>query len=295
MRFDSDQQSSDVEDRRGGGMGGGGGGGFRRGGIGLGGLVVLGVLSLIFKRNLITPFTNGGNAPARQDYGAGQGGGARGAAVRPADENKVANFAGSVLDDAQATWATVLARENVRYRKTKMVLFTDETTSGCGSAESATGPFYCPADEKVYVDLAFFRELATRFKAPGDFAQAYVIAHEIGHHVQTVLGIEAKMRNAQRQRPQDKNALSVKMELQADCFAGVWAHSTQTRGLLDPGDIDEGLAAAAAVGDDRLQKQATGRVRPESWTHGSSAQRATWFRKGFATGSISDCNTFGTP
>jgi hypothetical protein len=172
-------------------------------------------------------------------------------------------------------------------------MFRNSTYSGCGRAEEATGPFYCPSDEKVYIDLDFYDELKRRFGAPGEFAQAYVIAHELGHHVQNILGIERKVRHLQEVNSRVQNALSVKMELQADCFAGIWAHTTQQRGLLEQGDIDSALGAAAAVGDDRLQKMATGHVTPDSFTHGTSAQRMMWFRKGFDSGTIAACDTFG--
>jgi predicted metalloprotease len=172
------------------------------------------------------------------------------------------------------------------------VLFRDAIQSGCGGAESATGPFYCPQDEKVYIDLGFYDELKRRFGAPGEFAQAYVLAHEIGHHVQKILGIEGQEQRMVQQNPRVRNQLSVKLELQADCFAGIWAQNTQQRGLLEPGDIDSALGAAAAVGDDRLQKQATGHVSPDSFTHGTSEQRVSWFRRGFDSGQISACNTF---
>ena len=201
-------------------------------------------------------------------------------------------FVSFVLDDAQNTWAQLLPAQGVQYRKAKLVLFRDAINSACGFAEAATGPFYCPADEKVYIDLGFYDELKQRFGAPGDFAQAYVLAHEVGHHVQNVLGIEEKVRAARRQNPGAANALSVRMELQADCLAGVWAHSTNQRQILESGDIEEGLGAAAAVGDDRLQRMSTGRINPESFTHGSSAQRMDWFKRGFTTGSVQSCNTF---
>src|SRR5262249_55645090 len=192
----------------------------------------------------------------------------------------------------QHTWEQKLGP---KYPHAKLVLFTGTTQSGCGFAQSATGPFYCPEDEKVYIDLSFYRELVDRFGAPGDFAQAYVIAHELGHHVQKLVGIEPQVRRAQEAHPHDANALSVKLELQADCFAGVWASSTQQRGLLEPGDIDEALGAAAAVGDDRLQKQAGGRVNPETWTHGSAEMRKYWLKQGIDKGSIDACDTFNTP
>jgi predicted metalloprotease len=197
-------------------------------------------------------------------------------------------FVSFVLNDVQKTWAQVLPR----YQRVKLVLFRDAVDSACGTAESATGPFYCPGDAKVYLDLGFFRELKDRFGAPGDFANAYVIAHEIGHHVQNVLGIEGKVSQLRHQEPAQANRLSVKTELQADCFAGVWGHSTEQRQIIDRGDIEAGLRAAAAIGDDRLQKMATGRVMPEKFTHGSSAQRTEWFKRGLDTGDVQNCNTF---
>jgi hypothetical protein len=205
------------------------------------------------------------------------------------EEEELVDFMSFVLDDTQSTWSELLAG---RYREAQMVLFRDMDRSACGFAQSATGPFYCPGDEKVYLDLGFFDELHRRFGAPGDFAQAYVIAHEIGHHVQTLLGIEAQVRQAQGSRPGQANDLSVLMELQADCFAGVWGHSAAERGILESGDVEEGLNAAASIGDDRIQQMGGGAVMPESFTHGSSAQRVTWFRKGLASGNPEDCDTF---
>jgi predicted metalloprotease len=178
------------------------------------------------------------------------------------------------------------------YQNAKLVLFRDVVQSACGTAQSATGPFYCPGDNRVYIDLSFYEELKQRFGAPGDFAQAYVLAHEIGHHVQNLLGVDDKVRQAQRGDPSSANSLSVRMELQADCFAGVWGHSTQQRDLLEEGDIDEALNAASAIGDDRLQRQSTGTVNPDSFTHGTSAQRQEWFRRGFESGKPEVCNTF---
>jgi predicted metalloprotease len=201
-------------------------------------------------------------------------------------------FVSFVLDDVQHTWDQKLGG---RYHHAKLVLFTESTSSGCGFAQAATGPFYCPADEKVYIDLSFYRELVDRFGAPGDFAQAYVIAHELGHHVQKLIGVEPEVRRAQQAHPREANALSVKLELQADCLAGIWAASTNQRGLLDPGDIDEALGAAAAVGDDRLQRQAGARVNPESWTHGSAEQRKYWLKRGIDRGAIEACDTFSGP
>ncbi len=275
MKWNDGGASGDLEDRRG---SGGGGGGMK---VGLGGTVVLLLLSLVFKRDLFTLLgvDRGGGEPAQQTQGT--------PANRPGEE-KLVGFVSFVLDDVQKTWAQKLPE----YRKTKLVLFENGTRSGCGAAESAMGPFYCPADEKVYIDLGFYRELSRRLGAPGEFAQAYVLAHEIGHHVQNLLGTEQKLRRAQSADPEQRNALSVRMELQADCYAGVWAHSTAERKLLEQGDLESAIGAAAAVGDDRLQKAATGTVMPERWTHGSSAQRSEWFQRGFKTGKLEACDTF---
>ena len=199
-----------------------------------------------------------------------------------------------VLDDTQKTWTQILPEQtNTPYRHAKLVLFRDSTQSGCGGAAASTGPFYCPEDERVYIDLGFFDELSRRFGAPGQFAQAYVLAHELGHHVQKLLGIEGKVHQLQESNSREANPLSVKLELQADCFAGVWAHSTQQRGLLESGDVQSALGAAAAVGDDRLQKMSTGHISPESFTHGSSQQRMHWFKAGLDNGTVAACNTFG--
>jgi predicted metalloprotease len=195
-----------------------------------------------------------------------------------------------VIDDLQDTWARVLPG---RYREAKLVLFRDLVESACGYAQSATGPFYCPADQRVYLDLGFFDELRRRFGAPGDFAQAYVIAHEVGHHVQRLLGIDQQVRRMQEARPDLANQLSVRLELQADCFAGVWGNSTAQRQILERGDIEEGLNAAAAIGDDRIQRMSGSFVRPDAFTHGSSAQRVEWFRRGLESGDPNACDTFG--
>jgi predicted metalloprotease len=201
-------------------------------------------------------------------------------------------FVSFVLDDAQNTWKQVLPKYGTEYRDAKLVLFRDMVQSGCGRAQSATGPFYCPADQKVYIDLGFYDELKNRFGADGDFAQAYVLAHEIGHHVQNLLGVDSKVRAMQRARPELANQLSTRLELQADCFAGVWGHSTDQRNILEAGDVDKAMNAAAAIGDDRLQKMAGRSVNPDSFTHGSSADRTMWFKKGFETGDVAACNTF---
>ena len=285
MRWTPGGSSDDVEDRR--DESGGGGGGFQVGGmhLGLGGIVVLFILSLIFKRDFLSLL--GPNSPATTGTAVSQPDTARDQREQP-----LVQFVTFVLNDTQNTWSQILPAQGVPYRHAKLVLFRDSIDSACGQAQSATGPFYCPGDEKVYIDLGFYDELKERFGAPGEFAEAYVLAHEIGHHVQKLLGIEGKVHDAQRQNPQAANQLSVALELQADCFAGIWGHSTQQRNLLDPGDVDAGLKAAAAVGDDRLQRMSTGRVNPETFTHGSSAQRMQWFQRGFQDGNIASCNTF---
>jgi uncharacterized protein len=284
MRWTPGGTSGDIEDRRNDSGGGGfpGGGGFGGIHIGIGGLLVLLVLSFIFKRDLISPLLNSGavstnSGPSRAPDPA-----------RDAAEQKEVQFVSFVLDDAQNNWNKMING----YRHAKLVLFRDSIQSACGGAQTASGPFYCPGDEKVYLDLAFFDELNQRFHADGDFARAYVVAHELGHHVQKLLGTEAKMRQAQQQNPSRANDLSVRLELQADCYAGVWGHSTEQRSIIDQSDIQAGLNAAAAVGDDRLQKMATGSVMPEKFTHGTSAQRAKWLQTGLDSGRIDACDTF---
>ena len=204
-------------------------------------------------------------------------------------QDKKAQFVGFVLDDTQNTWKAMLGSQ---YQNAKLVLFTGATQTSCGRGQAATGPFYCPTDQRVYIDLSFYDELERRLGARGDFAQAYVIAHEIGHHVQNLLGTSDKVHAARKSQQVGEDGLSVRLELQADCFAGMWAHATNNRGLLEAGDLDEALNAAAAIGDDRLQKQSSGRVQPESWTHGSSEQRSRWFRRGYEGGSMESCDTF---
>jgi len=228
-------------------------------------------------------------------YLMGGGGSAGLTGERPAPgtsraSDEAAEFVGFVLDDVQNTWRPKFQQLGKTYEPAKLVLFTDRTATGCGSGEAAMGPFYCPRDQRVFIDLGFFDELSRRFGAPGDFAQAYVIAHEIGHHVQHTLGLDA-MKRAAGASSQGPTGASVRLELQADCFAGIWAHSTSQRQLLDTGDIEEGLAAASAVGDDRLQHQSTGTVNPETWSHGSAEQRSRWFRRGFTTGDFAACDT----
>jgi predicted metalloprotease len=293
MKWTPGGESEDIEDRRDESGGGGGGGGFQFGGmhIGIGGALILLVLSLIFKTNFFAMLSGGGGSPTSS---ISQPTGGQPNTALDEREKPLVQYVSFVLDDTQKTWTEILPQQTGKqYHHAKLVLFRDSTRSGCGGAESATGPFYCPEDEKVYIDLGFYDELKRRFGAPGEFAQAYVIAHELGHHVQNILGIDRKVRQLQEQDSRQQNPLSVKMELQADCFAGIWAHSTQQRGLLDQGDIESALGAASAVGDDRLQKMSTGHVNPDSFTHGSSEQRMMWFRKGFDSGSVAACNTFG--
>lgn len=290
MRWTPGGRSKNLEDQRGdtgdgGPSFGGGGGGFgspRH--IGIGGLVVLIALSVIFKRDFVSGAIGAtGGAPAISAPHRMPG-----AAVNDPAEDTMVQFMSSVLDSAQTEWG----REIQGYRDAKLVLYRDQTTSGCGAAEASTGPFYCPADEKVYLDLAFFDQLDRQFGAPGDFAQAYVLAHEIGHHVQNLLGTEKRLRQLQQRNPSQQNRLSVAMELQADCYAGVWGYHAQKVGQLERGDVDEGLTAAASVGDDRLQKMSRGRVQPETFTHGSSADRMRWFKRGFEAGDVTQCDTF---
>ena len=287
-----------IEDRRAqGGTGGLGMGGLGSGGggipipAGLGGGGILVVVILVIALQLV----GGGGAGTIGTGLEGLAGGAGQPAhsVDLTNDGDMVEFMGYVLDDANDLWADTFDRAGQDYTPTRLVLFTGSTVSGCGQASSATGPFYCPADQKVYVDLEFFEELKRRFGAPGDFAQAYVLAHEVGHHVQTLTGIEAQVRQVQQQDAGQANALSVKMELQADCLAGVWAQSVFEQGDLEAGDIDEALGAASAVGDDRIQASAGVGVNPETWTHGSAEQRSQWFNTGYRTGDPAACDTFG--
>jgi len=273
MRWTPGGRSPNLEDRRslGGGMGRG---------LGIGGTVVVLALSLLFGRNL---FSDLGVEP----------GVAAGAPMSTADsaaQETEVQFVSFVLDDVQSTWATILPKYGTQFTPARLVLFRNSTDSGCGPAQSAMGPFYCPVDQRVYLDLGFFDELKQRFGASGDAAQAYVIAHELGHHVQHLLGTDAKVRQLQESNPSSANELSVRLELQADCYAGVWANSTQQRQHLEPGDVDEALTAAAAVGDDRIQQQETGRVNVDSFTHGSAAQRSAALKRGLSTGDPRNCN-----
>jgi predicted metalloprotease len=279
MRWIPGGRSRDLEDRRGGRRGFGVGGGR----LGIGGLLVLVVLSLVFGRDFLSPFLSVGGGPSLSTPSE---------PVMDEAEEPMVQFVSFVLDDAQNNWETIFANQGDSYQRARLVLFRDGVDSACGFAQAAVGPFYCPGDQKVYIDLGFYDELKRRFGAPGDFAQAYVLAHEIGHHVQNLLGVEQQVRQAQQRNPAAQNELSVRMELQADCFAGVWAHSTNERGLLETGDVEEAMGAASAVGDDNIQKMSRGRVVPESFTHGSSEQRMTWFNRGLNSGSPAACNTF---
>jgi len=310
-----------VDDQRGGGGGGfggrrmGGGGGFpipiptgRGGAGGLGIVVVIAFIAI----QMCSGGFGGGGSPGGGGTGGGAGGGGLGGGIgggigglnAPDPEGSFAvqddqtEFVRAVTEDVQVTWQEAFRAANREYRDATLVLFDDGVDTGCGSASSQVGPFYCPADERVYIDLTFFDQLKSQFGVSGDFAQAYVIAHEFGHHVQTVLGISAEVRNEQQTNPDRANDLSVRMELQADCFAGVWAHSVwaqpddQAVQSITQEDIRDGLAAAAAVGDDRIQERSGSGVNPESWTHGSSEQRMDWFQRGFGEGTAEACDTF---
>ena len=287
MRWRKGRRSRNIEDRRGTGVRLGGGGRLRRGGIGGGlGLVAVVVLALVFGVDplVLLQGMSGGGGPVVQTAPA----------PAPGLEDETTDFVSVVLADTEDTWQALFQSMGGQYEDPKLVLFTGAVNSACGFAQAAVGPFYCPGDRKLYLDLSFFDALRTRFGAPGDFAQAYVIAHEVGHHVQTLLGIERQVRGLQRNLSRkEANALSVLMELQADCFAGVWAHhADRSRQLLEAGDVEEGLNAASAIGDDRIQRQTTGQVTPDSFTHGSSAQRVTWFKHGLTEGAPRACDTF---
>jgi len=280
MRWRESRQSENVEDRR----------GMSRGGMaiggGLGGIVIL-VIALLLgadPRQLLEQLPSDPQAPATQSS-------------RPTnpEEDELGKFVGAVLGDTEDVWNDSFRQMGRQYREPSLVLFTDQVQSACGVAGAAVGPFYCPGDQKLYIDLSFYRELKTRFRAPGDFAQAYVIAHEVGHHVQNLLGTMDQVNSArQRMSEAEANQLSVRLELQADFLAGVWAHHAQKRGLLEQGDVEEALTAASAIGDDRLQHESQGYVVPDSFTHGSSEQRIRWFRKGLETGDIRQGDTFNT-
>jgi predicted metalloprotease len=279
MRWGDGRRSDNVEDRR----------GIRvsRGMVGGGvGTLVLVLLSLYLG---IDPTFLLNQAPPVTGPPAGTG-----REARPPEENRMADFVSVVLADTEDAWQELFRRGGKAYRKPTLVLFTDAVESACGYADSAVGPFYCPKDEKVYIDLGFYRELKDRFHAPGDFAQAYVIAHEVGHHVQNLLGISEKVQNARASLNEaEGNRLSVRLELQADCLAGVWAHhANRARNILEAGDLEEALGAASAIGDDRLQKRTRGFVVPDTFTHGTSEQRVRWFQAGIESGDMNRCNTF---
>ncbi|HEU4654218.1 MAG TPA: neutral zinc metallopeptidase [Steroidobacteraceae bacterium] len=279
MRWQGRQGSSNIEDRRGIRLKG-------AGGVGLGG-IILALVVMYF-----------GGDPSVVLQGLQQQGTPQEEQVpyqETPQEAHMREFVSVVLADTETAWTQIFAEQGRTYEKPTLVLFRDAVQSACGTASTAVGPFYCPGDHKVYLDLTFYDELTNRFGAPGDFAEAYVVAHEVGHHVQTLLGIsERNMQARQRASESEANALSVRQELQADCYAGIWAHNAdQSRQLLESGDIEEGLNAASAIGDDRLQRQAQGYVNPDSFTHGTSEQRVRWFKRGFQSGDMKDCDTFG--
>jgi predicted metalloprotease len=280
MKWEGNRESSNIEDRRGtSGLGGRS--------IGIGGVIVALVASVLFgvDPGTVLSMLGGGPAvPTQVEAPAGQA---------PAND-RVAQFVSVVLADTEDTWQEIFRSNGASYPQPRLVLFSGQTPTACGTGQSATGPFYCPGDQKVYIDLSFFRLMQQRFNVSGEFAQAYVIAHEVGHHVQHVMGIMDKVNGVRRRGSQAQaNALSVRLELQADCFAGVWAHHAhEARNILEAGDIEAALNAATAIGDDALQKQSQGYVVPDSFTHGSSAQRVRWFRRGIESGQVASCNTF---
>ncbi len=327
MRYDeNDRESSNVEDRRGQGGGmfrlpGGMGGGRRvripfpmgrsgaRGGMSLTTLLIIGAVMLLFGINPLKLLTGGGGMPdfsqvpqmpridrtpeagsSRDPFDIGLGGNSR--RTTP-ESDEMATFTKRVLADTEDVWNRVFKSFGRTYQEPRLVLFSGHTPTACGTGQAAMGPFYCPLDKKIYIDLSFYEELRRRFKAPGDFAQAYVIAHEVGHHVQTLLGIAAKVQQMKQRHPDAANRIQVRMELQADCLSGVWANlNHQLKNRLEPGDIEEGLNAASAIGDDMIQRRMTGRVVPDAFTHGSSEQRVRWFRRGYDTGRMQECDTF---
>ena len=280
MRLDDQRESENVEDRRGGGLS------IGRGGLGLGGMVLALVVSYFLGVDPSTVINLINQAPSVAS--------APPSAQMPPADDEAARFISKVLSSTEDTWRGVFSRAGKTYQDPKLVLFTGSTPTACGTGQAAMGPFYCPGDQKVYIDLAFYRDLKERFKAPGEFAQAYVVAHEVGHHVQHLLGISERVQAERSRRGKaEGNALSVRLELQADCFAGVWGRSADTmKKMLEPGEIEQALVAAAAIGDDRLQQQGRGVIVPESFTHGSSAQRVHWFKQGFQTGDPAQCDTF---
>lgn len=294
MQWRGRRQSSNVEDRRsgGGGFGSGMGGGRipirgAGGGLGLGGIILLLIVSYVFGINPLELLSGGGSL--------GGGGQTQSQTVDTKASDEMTQFVSTVLAETEDTWKGIFQAEGQTYKEPRMVLFSRQVQSACGSASSASGPFYCPNDQRVYLDTSFFQQLDQQFGASGDFAQAYVIAHEVGHHVQNLTGILPRF-NQMRQgmSPEEANRMSVRVELQADCFAGVWAHFTDQKGLLEAGDVDEALNAATQIGDDTLQKRTQGYVVPDSFNHGTSAQRRTWFQRGVQSGRLSDCDTFNS-
>jgi uncharacterized protein len=287
MKWEGQRQSENVEDRR----AGGGGGGFRIGGgrgIGIGTIIIAVLASWIFGINPLTVLgVLGGGGPAVAPQ-------AQGPATKPPATDAAAAFVSTVLADTEDVWGKIMQASGTRYSPPKLVLFRGAVGTACGTGQAAMGPFYCPGDQKVYLDMQFFETLRARMGAPGDFAQAYVVAHEVAHHVQNQLGITGKVDGMRgRVSEQQMNALSVRVELQADCFAGVWAnHSQKSKGWLERGDLEEAMNAASQIGDDNLQRKSQGTIVPESFTHGSSQQRMTWFRRGLESGSVQQCNTF---
>jgi uncharacterized protein len=282
MEWQDDGQSQDIEDRR----GDSGGGGFNIGGgpVGIGVFILVAIISLVSGRNYLPLLFHGGGAPVATDSAPPR-------ATSPAEQRDV-QLISYTLDDAQKSWEGIFSARNLQYRHAKLVLFRDQTYSGCGAAQASTGPFYCPADQKIYIDLGFWDELTELGGSTADFAKSYVITHELGHHVQNLLGIEQKEQQLVEQDPSQEHPASVDLELQADCFAGVWGHETEQRSKINQHDIAQALKSAAAVGDDHIQKMSHRAVSPESWTHGSSAQREQWFTTGMQSGKPSACTTF---
>jgi predicted metalloprotease len=279
MRMDDYRESDNIEDRR-------GGGGVGVGGVGIGGVILALVISYFTGINPMTLLGIIEQTPIAHQQAP--------VAHKPPANDESARFVSKVLASTEDVWTDTFRQNGRQYEAPKLVLFTGATPTACGTGQTAMGPFYCPGDHKVYIDLAFYRELKERFHAPGEFAQAYVVAHEVGHHIQNLLGIADKVQHARQQSSKaEGNALSVRMELQADCLAGVWGKRTDTmKKVLEPGDLEAALTAATAIGDDRLQQQAQGRIVPESFTHGTSEQRVRWFRRGFESGDMNQCNTF---
>lgn len=284
MRLDDQRDSDNVEDRR--GEGPGGGFSIGGGGLGIGSIVIALVASYFLGVNPLTVLGLLQENPAPVSHSA--------PAHKPPAEDQMARFVGKVLASTEDTWQAVFRDSGKQYQDPKLVLFSGATPTACGTGQTAMGPFYCPGDRKVYIDLAFYQELKQRFHAPGEFAEAYVIAHEVGHHVQNLLGISTKVDNARRHADEVRsNALSVRLELQADCFAGVWGQRADSmKHILEPGELEQALTAASAIGDDKLQQQTRGTIVPETFTHGTSAQRVRWFRRGFETGDPKQCDTF---